>query len=96
MGKENQSQRRIDLVFKRKRYDANELEEDPSSPADHPLPLVELEHQQHQTKMKGFNQMNMYYLKVLNSCGEIQVYAHKFGLCCLVLVVYMYVSVHIC
>ena len=39
MGKD--SQRRIDLVFKRKRDDANEVEEDQSVPTDAPLPLLE-------------------------------------------------------
>lgn len=42
MGKENQTQRRIDLVFKRKRDDITELEE------DHVLPLLEPEQQQPQ------------------------------------------------
>jgi hypothetical protein len=39
------NQRRIDLVFKRKRDDANEVPEDRLVPADHPLPLLELEQQ---------------------------------------------------
>jgi hypothetical protein len=34
------NQRRIDLVFKRKRDEANEVEEDRSVLADHPLPLL--------------------------------------------------------
>ncbi|XBI31566.1 hypothetical protein VPH35_055121 [Triticum aestivum] len=40
MGKENQTQRRIDLVFKRKRDGISEVEE------DFVLPLLELEQQQ--------------------------------------------------
>uniref|UniRef100_A0ACD5WZD2 Uncharacterized protein n=1 Tax=Avena sativa TaxID=4498 RepID=A0ACD5WZD2_AVESA len=39
------NQKRIDLVFKRKRDDADEVEEDQSVLADHPLPLLELEQQ---------------------------------------------------
>ncbi|XBH56299.1 hypothetical protein VPH35_078169 [Triticum aestivum] len=48
------SQQRIDLVFKRKRDDTNEVEEDPSPPADHPIPLhlVELEQQQNQNGLQ--------------------------------------------
>jgi hypothetical protein len=44
MGKANQ--KRIDLVFKRKRDDANEVDEDQSVAAGHPIPLLELEQQQ--------------------------------------------------
>lgn len=40
MGKENRTQKRIDLVFKRKRDDTIEVEE------DQVLPLLELEQQQ--------------------------------------------------
>jgi hypothetical protein len=44
MGKANQ--KIIDLVFKRKRDDANEVDEDQSVVAGHPIPLLELEQQQ--------------------------------------------------
>ena len=52
------NQRRIDLVFKRKRDDANEVEEGQlvQTNADHPLPLLELE--QHATHNQDENQSN--------------------------------------
>ena len=48
------TQRRIDLLLKRKRDETSEIEEDCSPPAaNNPLPLLELKQQQQQSQGEG-------------------------------------------
>jgi hypothetical protein len=59
------SQIRIDPVFKRKREDANEFEEERSVTAHPLLPLLELQQQ-----LPHMSQMKMLCFKVSSSCSE--------------------------